>query len=111
MNDDRDPMLQALFAETQRELAPGDFIQQLTRRIEKQQRRSLMIKCVFAVIIAIAALALAAPIEQLVAILAVPLLDLNNPTAAAYASPINNFAAGIAMFGLLIHLVRKRARW
>lgn len=103
MNDDRDPALQALFAETERTLAADTFTAAVMSRVDRRRRRARAARIALGLALAGCAWLLA-PTLQAVAHLAtqavaLPLIPLDDPLLAQLLAPVNNTAA-IAALGL-----------
>ena len=103
MTDDRDPALQVLFAEAERELPAEGFSAQVMTRIEAQGRRAWFARMALGLALAGCAWLLAAPLQEaanlLVQGLASPLIPIDDRLLGEMLLPLNNVAAA-ALLGL-----------
>lgn len=101
MNDDRDPMLQELFANAEQDLVAEAFVDRISLQTNKLKRRTLAWRIGLGVTFAICAWLLAAPIHDVVGLLTqgitTPLITLDGGQIAVIFSPVNNFASALAL--------------
>jgi len=112
MKDERDPVLLALFADSQQELAPEAFEAQVMSNVDKQTSKAIIAWVGIGLLLIPFIWWVSAPLQDFVDLLT-PLLpesliDLDNELLAQFLAPINSVSALIALgfFGLLI-LYRK----
>ena len=111
MTDDRDPRLQALFAEAQHALDGETFTARVMARSRFLRYRALSLWGGMAFVLAAGAWYLAIPLEvaQLLAqALTTTLIDLGDGWLAWVFSPVNNIAALLVLFVKAIRVGRKR---
>jgi hypothetical protein len=111
MTDDRDPRLQALFAEAQHELDGETFTARVMTKSRFLRYRVLALWIGMAFVLAAGAWYLAIPLEvaQLMAqVLTTTLIDLGDGWLAWVFSPVNNIAALLVLFVKAIRVGRKR---
>lgn len=110
MPDDRDPQLQALFANAEEELAGEAFTAQVMAKTRKARNLALIGWVGIGLAVVGCALLLAAPLQDaahlLMQGLSAPLVTLNDPRAAQMLSPVNN-----AMILLAVGLLGLRAAY
>lgn len=103
MTEEKDPVLQALFADAERPLADGGFTGRVMSRIDRGRRWALAarigIGLALALCAGLAAPPLAAVADLLTQALALPLLRLDDPLVARLLAPVNNIA-GLCVVGL-----------
>ena len=106
MTDERDPALQALFAEAEQDLPAEDFAVGVMERIEAERKMTALRWLLGAVTMLACAWLLAAPVQEAVVLLtqglSVTLVDLDNRLLAQVLSPVNS-VAGIVGLGFLGH--------
>jgi hypothetical protein len=112
MNDDRDPTLEALFAEPVDLPADEDFSVRVMQAVRRHSRRRRALRLTLEVGILLLAWLLAAPLQGLVETL-LPwimnsLVDLGEGRLAVLIEPVNNLASVLALSYLLGRSVVKR---
>ncbi len=104
MTDERDPALQALFAEAEQDLPAEDFTHGVMAQVEAEGKQFAHRWLLGAVVLLACAWFLAAPVQEAVALLtqglSVTLVDMENPFLAQVLSPVNS-VAGMIGFGFL----------
>ena len=104
MTDDRNPELQALFADTEEDLQAVEFTSEVMTGIEGLKRRRLILLTGLGLVAILALWFLATPLQDAVLLLATafgtPLVNLGNPLFDQMLLPVNN-AASIGVLGLL----------
>ncbi len=111
MTDDRDPRLQALFAEAQHDLDGEAFTANVMAQTRFLRYRSVAPWIFVALMLAAGAWFLAIPLEvaQLIAqSLTTTLVDLGDSWLAWVFSPINNIASLLVISVKAIRIVRKK---
>ena len=112
MSNDRDPLLESLFAESAYEPADDGFNAAVMAKVEKR-RRSVVIGrvAIFALLIAFELL-LSAPIQYSVGVmseaLSASLFDVNNEWLAVAVAPLNSVAGLVGIFLLGLHTLHRR---
>ncbi len=105
MTEDRDPMLQAVFADTEQDLADATFTADVMARVEKSRHRLLARRIGAGLIVALCVLLVAGPIQDAVIVLAEgltkPLIPVADRPLALLLSPVNNYT-GLTALGFLI---------
>ena len=115
MNNDRDPLLESLFAQTDCDLAEDDFNAQVMAHVERRRRNVLLGRlAIVALLIALEVL-LSAPLQNTVGlftqVLSTTLVELENEWLALVVAPLNSIAGLIGMLLLgMHHLYRKMVR-
>ena len=115
MNDERDPLLESLFAQADREPADDDFNAQVMAHVERRRRNVLLGRfAIVALLVALEAL-LSAPLQNSVGVftqvLSTTLVELQNEWLALVVAPLNSIAGLIGMLLLGLHyLYRKMVR-
>ena len=114
MNEDRDPALQALFAEANDDLDPNPFTSNVMEHVSNR-KVSLLIR-VGAVLAALIAILVLLPVDLLslsvliVQGFATEIVSLGNGYAAWILAPINNVASVIVLSFKGVRMAIKRAR-
>ena len=111
MNDERDPILKALFAEAQHDLDDQAFTSLAMTRTRGREYRLLAYGISGVLIVAAGAWFFSIPLEfaQLLAqALSTTLVDLGNSWLAFLLSPVNNIASLLLLGGKAIRIVRKK---
>ena len=112
MRDERDPQLQALFAEADTELDAGLFAESVMMELRRRNRRRLIGWIVFDIALVALLWVFAAPLTELVyslvPILSQVLVPLDNPQLAELAQPVNNIAALLGLIALMLRSIYRR---
>ncbi len=112
MTDDRDPLVQSLFADAAEDLQDDAFTAAVMARLAKLQRRAILRRVMLAAALTFAALLLAAPVQEvvvpLVQLLAGPLVAVENQTVAQLILPFNTVAFPLALGLLVLRAIRRR---
>lgn len=94
MNDERDPKLQAIFAEAEQELPSAEFTAAVMAKTRKARVGRLVVWVCIALAVAICAWLLALPLQGAVHLLmerlTAPLIELSDPQLGQMLSPFNN---------------------
>ena len=111
MTDERDPALQALFAETDRDLPAEAFVAGVIERADRQKRRAIVVRILAGLLVAVCAWLLASPLQEGAALLtrglATPLLDPGNPLLGQLLLPVNSVAGLVALAIIGLRAVRR----
>lgn len=112
MTEDRDPALQALFANAEQDLQEAAFTDQLMARMQVLRRRTLIGWICIDLIIVICAWLLAAPLQDLVNLLipslTTALVDLDSALLADILLPVNNVASVLALVAIGLRSAYRR---
>lgn len=112
MTDERDPLLQALFAETQQELDGAVFIDQLGARITRLKYLVIAAGIGLALLLFLFAWLFALPLQGLAVsisqILTTALFDLGEGWLAWMLTPINNIASILVASIKVFRMGRKK---
>ena len=104
MTDERDPALQALFAEAEQELAPEGFSTRVMTRLESARRRTVAGWIIAGLVLLSCLWFLAAPLQyaayQLTGLLATPLINPDEPLLLFLLLPVNNVST-LLVLGLI----------
>ncbi|MDH3747386.1 MAG: hypothetical protein OER97_04200 [Gammaproteobacteria bacterium] len=115
MNDERDPLLETLFAQVERELVEDDFTAQVMAQVEKRRRNVLIGRLAIVALFVALELLLSAPLQNSVGIitqvLSTSLIEVENEWLALIFAPLNSVAGLIGMLLLgLQYLYRRMMR-
>ena len=114
MSDDRDPVLEGLFAEAEQELEGAAFTAQVMARSRFARGRAVAGWLAAAALLAVCALLLVPTLQDLAALLAqgltTALVDLGDGWWALVFSPINSVAGLVVLGWKLTRMVLARAR-
>ena len=101
MTDDRDPALQALFAQTERPLADEMFTAAVMARVDRRRRRVRAARIALGLALAGCAWLLAPTLQAFAHLatqaVALPLIVLDDSLFAQMLAPVNNAAAATAL--------------
>lgn len=101
MNDERDPWLETLFVQAERNLEDDNYIEQVMVRVEKRRRNVLIGRLALVALLVVFELLLSAPLANTVGVisqaLSATLLELENEWAALVLAPLNSIAGLIGM--------------
>jgi len=106
MSDERDPLLESLFAEAERNLEDDVYIKQVMVRVEKRRRNVLVGRFSLVALLVVFELLLSAPLQHTVGVIAqalsATLLELENEWVALVFAPLNSIAGliGIMLLGM-----------
>jgi len=106
MNDERDPWLESMFVQANRNLADDDYIRQVMVRVEQRRRNVLIGRLALVALLVVFELLLSAPLQNTVGAitqaLSATLLELENEWVALVFAPLNSIAGliGIMLLGL-----------
>ena len=116
MSDERDPLLESLFAQAthSQPLAAADngFVDGVMASIETRRRNVLLGRISIVALIVLFELLLSAPLQNsvgvLTSVLGTSLIDLNNSWIAVLLEPINSIAGVIGILLLGMHWLYRR---
>jgi hypothetical protein len=110
--DDRDPTLQALFAEAEEDLAGEAFIGRAMRRIDNLRRRASLGWIGAGLLLALCAWLLATPLRDatflLTQRLSLPVVDLDASWLAQILSPLNSIGSLLALALLTLRVAHRK---
>ena len=110
--EDRDPALQALFAEARDELPEAEFTGRTMAEIDRLRRRAVIAWGLIGLVLLVVAGLLASALQDAVVLLTgglnLSLVQIDNQMVAELLSPLNTVASAVAL-GLLgmVRLLRK----
>lgn len=111
MTDDRDPILQSLFAEAQLDLEGKEFTALVMAQSNRLRNRGIGIAACIALLLATGAWFLAIPLEiaeLITQVLTITLIELGDSWVAWMFSPINNLASLLILGAKAMHMVHKK---
>jgi hypothetical protein len=112
MSDERDPVLEALFAESQQELSDDRFTNAVLARVEARRRRVLLGRLAIVVLLIAFELLLDAPLQHSLGALAealnTPLFDTGAGWFSILLTPLNSLAGLVGLVLFAIHLLYRK---
>jgi hypothetical protein len=112
MTEDRDPMLQALFANAEQDLQAEAFTHQVMASARLRKRRTVIGWICIDLVIVICVWLLAAPLQSVVNLLlpslTTSLVDLDNRLLAELLLPVNNVASLLALVAIGLRSAYRR---
>lgn len=106
MTDDRDPLLETLFAEAESELDGELFTAQAIAQPLKLKHRLLAVGVCVVLIVGLCAWLFAVPVQEfallLTQFLSTPLFELGESSLTGILSPVNNLASGLVLTAKLL---------
>ncbi len=112
MTDDRDPILQSLFADAQHDLDGEAFTARVMAQTHKQKYRVIAGGLVVAIVLAASAWIFALPLQELAQLIAQvltsSLVDLGESWAVWVLAPVNNVASLLVLSVKAIRVIRKK---
>ena len=115
MNDARDPWLESMFAQAERQLVDDDYVAQVMVRVAQRRRNVLIGQLALVALLVVFELVLSAPLQNTVGAitqaLSATLLELENEWVALVFAPLNSIAGliGVMLLGMQF-LYRKMMR-
>src|SRR5210317_1356167 len=115
MKSDRDPQLEALFADAATASPSDDFTGRVMQGIARRHRNILLGRIAIVALIVLLEVLLSAPVQSsvgfIVEVLGTPLIELGESMLALMLTPINSVAGVLGGVLLLVHyLYRKMLR-
>ena len=115
MRDERDPLLESLFAQAPVDLDEKEFSDRLMAKVENRRRNVIMARMGFVAVLVLFEFLLSAPLQNSVGVvtdaLSTSLLDVGNEWLAVVVEPLNSVAGLIGMLLLGLHAIfRKMVR-
>ena len=112
MNDERDPLLESLFAQAGRELIDEQFTERVMAGIDRRRRNVLIGRFAVVGLLVALELLLNAPIQNSVGTLAdamgAGLIQLDNEWVAYAVGPLNSIAGMVGVTLLGLHFLFRR---
>ncbi len=112
MNDERDPVLESLFVQAERELVDDTYTAQVMAMVEKRHRNVTIGRLAIVLVIISFELLLSAPLQNsvgvLTEVLSTTLVDMENEWLALAVAPLNSVAGLIGMTFLGVHILYRR---
>ena len=109
MTNERDPQLEALFADLDDASPNGDFADRVMSRVDVRKRNVLIGRLSIVVLIVALELLLSAPLTgtlaEIVNGLSTPIFDLGSGWLASILGPINSAAGVVGVILLLLHYI------
>jgi hypothetical protein len=112
MNDERDPVLEALFEEARQDLSDERFTEAVVARAEARRRRVLSGRLAIAVLLVAFELLLDAPLQHSLGALAealnTPLFDTGTQWFAILLTPLNSLAGIVGLVLVGVHFLYRK---
>ena len=112
MNDERDPVLESLFVQAERELVDDTYTADVMAMVEKRRRNVTIGRLAIVVVIITFELLLSAPLQNsvgvLTQVLSTTLIELENEWVASAVGPLNSIAGLIGMTFLGVHFLYRK---
>ncbi len=112
MNDERDPLLEALFEEARQDLSGDRFTDSVLARVEARRRRVLTGRFAIVVLLVAFELLLDAPLQHSLGALAealnTPLFDTGTQWFGILLAPLNSLAGLVGLVLLAIHFLYRK---
>ena len=112
MNNDRDPMLESLFAEAAYELTDDNFNAEVMASVEKRRRIVFAGRVTIVALLIVLEILLSAPMQHsigiLTGVLSTSLLEVNNEWLAVAVAPLNSVAGIVGILLLGLHTLYRR---
>ncbi|MGI9236087.1 MAG: hypothetical protein ACR2QZ_01735 [Woeseiaceae bacterium] len=112
MSNERDPVLESLFAQASVELHEIDFAGQVMASVEKRRRNVLIGRIGFLVLLVAFEFLLSAPLQNSIGAvtqaMGTSLLDISNEWLAVMVAPLNSIAGLLGMLLLGLHTIYRR---
>jgi hypothetical protein len=112
MNDERDPLLESLFSQAERELVEDQFTLQVMDRVEKRRRNVLIGRVAIVALIIVLELLLSAPLQNTAGVitqaLGTSLIEVESGWLTLIFAPLNSIAGLIGMLLLGMQFLYRR---
>ena len=112
MNNERDPLLESLFARAERELVEDKFTAQVMARVATRRRNVLIGRFAIVALLVALELLLSGPLQNtagvITQVLSTSLVELESETVALVVAPINSIAGLIGMLLLGVQFLYRR---
>jgi len=112
MNQERDPMLEALFAQTAKDIVDDGYTARVMRKVDRRRRYVTLGRLAIVAAIIGFDLLLSSPLQHSLGtftrLLAMPLVDVQNEWLASLLAPLNSIAGIIGVLFLGLHMLYRR---
>lgn len=112
MNDERDPLLESLFEQAERELVDDKFVVRVMAQVATRRRNVLIGKLAIVALLVALELLLSAPLQNsasvIAQVLSTSLVELEGGRLALMVAPINSIAGLIGMLLLGMQFLYRR---
>ena len=112
MTDERDPLIESLFAEAEQDFSDDEFVASCMQGVHRRSRRVIASRIAIAVLIIAFELALDAPLKNSVGALAsalgTNLYQFDNEWLAFIMTPVNSIAGLVGLMLLGMHALYRR---
>jgi len=112
MNNERDPLLESLFARAERELVEDKFTAQVMAQVATRRRNVLIGRIAIVVLLVALELLLSSPLQNsagvITQVLSTSLVELEGGAVAMVLAPINSVAGVIGMLLLGMQFLYRR---
>ncbi len=112
MNDERDPLLESIFARAERELVEDKFTAQVMAQVATRRRNVLIGRLAIVALLVALELLLSTPLQNsagvITQVLSTSLVELEGGAVATVVSPINSIAGLIGMLLLGMQFLYRR---
>lgn len=112
MTNERDPILESLFADAESELDGKQFTAQAIEQPQKFKQRLLAAGAGIALLLVLCAWVLAIPVQEfsllLTQVLGTALFDLGESSVSWILAPVNNLASGLLLSAKLLRVGWKK---
>lgn len=112
MSDERDPLLESLFAQTRVDVDANDFDEKVMASVERRRRNVLIGRVALLALLVAFEFLLSAPLQNSVGIaveaLSASLIDIGNEWLSVFVAPLNSIAGLLGMLFLGLHTLYRR---
>ncbi len=112
MNNERDPQLEAMFADAAAESPNGDFTDKVMTSVATRRRNVMLGRVAIVALIVFLEVLLSAPVQStvgaIVDVIGTPLIELPPSTLATMLTPVNSIAGVVGGVLLLVHFLYRR---
>jgi hypothetical protein len=112
MKDERDPVIESLFTQAERQLEDSDFADRIMARVNRRRRRIIGIRVAIVLALVILELVTSEPIQNYVGnatqLLSMQLLDLGDSWYFALFSPLNSVLGIVGLILIAMQFLYRR---
>ena len=112
MTDERDPRLEAVFAEAQLDAPNGEFADKVMADVESRRRNIFMTRVALILMIVALEVLLNAPIQGTIGAainaLGTPIIEIANPWMSMVLAPVNSAAGVVGAILLGLHFLYRK---
>lgn len=112
MTDERDPLLESLFAQARVEVQANDFDEKVMAKVERRRRNVLIGRVALVALLVVFEFLLSAPLQNSVGMavetLSASLIEISNEWLAVFVAPLNSIAGILGMLLLGLHALYRR---